>query len=72
MNETTTSLAKFGEKVWKWLKEIYPHKCDENGQMMIEWAEETGLCKKIKYDPAIHGEIEDCEEGDIIYYWGNK
>jgi len=34
----------------------------------LDLGEKHGLLKQVKYDPAKHGEIEEVETGDMIYW----
>jgi hypothetical protein len=34
----------------------------------LELGEKYGLLKQVEYDPAMHGEMEDVEPGDMIYW----
>jgi len=32
-----------------------------------EWALDAGLLVEVRYNPAEHGEIDEAEEGDLVY-----
>ena len=64
-------LAKFGELMWERLLKILPEYLgEEESQEVMEIAEQCGLCVWTRYDPEIHGYVEDAEEGGMIWFWG--
>ena len=44
---------------------------DEGDDERMELALRCGYgdVRKVVYDPIIHGEVDDCEPGDIIWFW---
>jgi len=65
--------AIFGEEVWNYLKGVLPEFLgDEFSEDLLPLAEKAGLALRTKYDPEIHGEIDDCVKGDMIWFWGNE
>ena len=70
---TEEKFAKFGEAVWKYIEGIAPDFCGEEiSEDILPLAESAGLCCRVVYNPEIHEEVIDAEEGDEIWYWGKK
>lgn len=65
-------MAKFGERVWRIIKEN-PEACSEEfvWDHIMPNAEAVGLCEHVEYDPETHGEGIDAEPGSNIWWWGN-
>jgi hypothetical protein len=70
----STSDAEWGRVLWDWLREMLPDAgcCVEfDTEDLMRLAEKHGRARKVKYDPAIHGDISDVEPGDEIWAWGD-
>ena len=64
--------AKFGELVWKYITAIGNDFLErEVSEDILPLAEKAGLAVRVSYDPKIHGEGIDAEEGDTILFWGD-
>jgi len=65
--------AEFGRLMWQHILNHMPEFLgDEWSEDVMPLAEKAGLCNRVIYDPAIHGEIEDVEPGDMIWWWGEE
>ena len=65
---------EWGCVLWDWLREMLPDAgcCVEfDTEDLMRLAEKHGRAGKVKYDPAIHGDISDAEPGDEIWWWGD-
>jgi hypothetical protein len=61
----------FGEAMWKLISHPETNFCgDEWSEDVLPLAEAAGLCGRVKYDPAIHGEDIEADPGDEIWWWG--
>ena len=64
-------LARFGESVWKFIKDIGGDFCgNEISEDILPLAEAAGLCCRVEYDPRIHGSEIEADPGDEIWWWG--
>tara|TARA_Y100000310_G_scaffold345276_1_gene463338 strand:+ start:3705 stop:3926 length:222 start_codon:yes stop_codon:yes gene_type:complete len=71
--ENTAKMAAFGEEMWEWAKNACQCGFDfEESEDIMEMAQRHGLVDRVEYDPKKHGEEIDCDEGDMIWYWGDK
>lgn len=71
--EVPDQMAAFGAAAWGLLKTRYgaAEMC-EGDEAFIELALKAGLCTRQPYDREQHGYVEDADEGDMIYVWGNR
>ena len=71
--EKIIKMAAFGEEMWERTKNA----CRdgfyfEEQESIMEMAQRHGLVDKVEYDPKKHGVEIDADEGDMIWYWGDK
>jgi len=71
--ERREKMRKFGEEVWRVTTErVAEGSMGEAEEELMEFGEELGLCRRIKYDPNIHEDVSDeYEPGDSLWYWGD-
>lgn len=63
----------FGSAVWESLKARWVQgEMSDDDINLMELAEEAGLCEQVAYSPEHHGEIQDAEPGDMIFWWGGR
>jgi len=63
--------ARFGEAMWEYILKRGGEFCgDEISEDILPLAERAGLCHRVRYDPEIHGDGIDVDEGDEIWWWG--
>jgi hypothetical protein len=63
--------TRFGKSMWEMIRKLGEDFCgDEWSEEVLPLAEEAGLCRRVKYNPEIHGEIE-AEPGWEIWWWGD-
>jgi hypothetical protein len=70
----SASDAEWGRVLWDWLREMLPDAgcCLElDTDDLMRLAEKHGRSKRVKYNPDIHGTVEDSEPGDEIWWWGD-
>jgi hypothetical protein len=61
----------FGEAMWKLISRPETNFCgDEWSEEVLPLAQQAGLCERVPYDPAIHGEDIEADPGDEIWWWG--
>jgi hypothetical protein len=61
----------FGEAMWKLISRPETNFCgDEWSEDVLPLAHQAGLCERVLYDPAIHGEDIEADPGDEIWWWG--
>lgn len=64
--------AIFGKLMWEMIEQIGGEFCgDEWSEYVLPLAQRAGLCRRVIYDPAIHGDGIDAEPGCEIWYWGD-
>lgn len=64
--------ARFGEAMWKYITNLGGDFCGEElSEDILPLAQSAGLCCRVEYDPAIHGEGIEADPGSEIWYWGN-
>jgi len=64
--------ARFGEEMWKYITNQGGDFCGEEiSEDILPLAQAAGLCCRVEYDPAIHGEGIEADPGSEIWYWGN-
>ena len=64
------SFAHFGEAVWRYITRQGNDFCDEEiSEDILPLAQAAGLCSRVLYDPAIHGEGIEAAPGDEIWHW---
>ena len=64
--------ARFGEAVWMRIVKLGGEYCwNEDSENILPLAQAAGLCCRVEYDPAIHGETIEAEPGDGIWWWGD-
>lgn len=64
--------ARFGEAMWKYITNLGGDFCGEEiSEDILPLAQAAGLCCRVEYDPAIHGEGIEADPGCEIWYWGN-
>ena len=64
--------ARFGESMWKHITKQGSDFCwSEDSEDILPLAQAAGLCCRVEYDPAIHGEIIEADLGDEIWWWGD-
>lgn len=57
--------------MWDMIEKMGEEFCwDEWSEDVLPLAERAGLCRRVIYDPEIHGTIES-EPGDEIWWWGD-
>ena len=74
MNDTNTDprFARFGEAVWMRIVKLGGEYCwNEDSENILPLAQAAGLCCRVEYDPAIHGETIEADFGDEIWWWGD-
>lgn len=58
--------------MWEMIRKIGGEFCwDEWSEEVLPLAQAAGLCCRVPYDPAIHGEGIEAEPGDEIWWWGD-
>tara|TARA_Y100000310_G_scaffold345655_1_gene467791 strand:+ start:11112 stop:11333 length:222 start_codon:yes stop_codon:yes gene_type:complete len=73
MIKKKSKMEKFGEEVLDCIKESCRQgQLEEDSEGLMEMAERHGLVRRVEYDFKKHGDIEDADEGDIIWWWGTK
>ena len=73
MSTSEEKFAKFGEAVWNYIVENGDDFCGEEiSEDILPLAEVAGLCRRVAYNPEIHGEGIEADEGSEIWYWGSK
>jgi hypothetical protein len=71
--EEQDKYAQFGKQLWDWFKGHYGDQefvFDEDGEHVMEIAKKYGMAKRVKYNEEIHGHLSECDEGDMIWWWG--
>lgn len=64
--------AIFGKLMWDMIRKIGDEFCwYEWSEDVLPLAHRAGLCRRVIYDPAIHGDGIDEEPGCEIWYWGD-
>lgn len=64
--------AHFGEAMWKYITNLGGEFCeDEISEDILPLAQAAGLCSRVKYNPAIHGDMA-AESGDEVWWWGDQ
>ena len=64
--------ARFGKSMWKYITKQGGDFCwSEDSENILPLAEAAGLCCRVEYDPAIHGEVIEADLGDEIWWWGD-
>lgn len=59
----------FGRDVWKWIEDQGGEFCaTEICEELLPMALSAGLCQRVPYDPDKHGDIEDADPGDEIWW----
>ena len=65
--------ARFGEAMWKYITKQGGDFCgEEDSENILPLAQAAGLCCRVEYDPAIHGETIEADPGDEIWWWGDS
>jgi len=65
--------ARFGEAMWKYITNLGGDFCGEEiSEDILPLAQAAGLCCRVEYAPAIHGEGIEADPGSEIWYWGNE
>lgn len=65
--------AKFGRLLWEMINRGPANTGSGEGIVeLLPIAERAGLCRKVFYDPAKHGDISEAEPGSKIWYWGDE
>jgi len=65
--------ARFGEAMWKYITDRGGDFCGEEiSEDILPLAQNAGLCCRVEYDHAIHGEGIEADPGSEIWYWGNE
>ena len=68
---TDPRYARFGKLMWEMIEKIGGEFCwDAWSDDVLPLAQRAGLCRRVIYDPAIHGDGIDAEPGCEIWYWG--
>jgi hypothetical protein len=63
--------AQFGAAVWAWIKRQGGDFCgEEMSEEILPLAQAAGLCSRVIYDPAIHGDNIEADPGCEIWWWG--
>lgn len=69
MGEGEEKLLKMAAELYRKLSEYFI--VEDHGELdeldFYELAEEVGLLHKVEYKESEHGEVEDVEEGDLIF-----
>jgi hypothetical protein len=69
---TDPRFARFGEAMWKYIAKQGGEFCGEEiSEDILPLAQAAGLCSRVLYDPAIHGEGIEADPGDEIWWWGD-
>lgn len=72
MSNPIQSVSLFGSLVWDWIRNqggsFTGSECSED---LLTLAEKAGLCQRVKYDPAVHGEGIKADPGAEIWWWGD-
>lgn len=64
--------ARFGEAMWNYITNLGgDFSGEEISEDILPLAQAAGLCCRVEYDPAIHGEDIEADPGCEIWYWGN-
>lgn len=66
--------AAWGRALWDWIREMLPNAglCIEiDTEELMKLAEKHAKAKKVKYDPAVHGDNIEAEPGSEIWWWGD-
>lgn len=65
--------AVFGRLIWGWIEGQGGDFCwREDSEDILPMAEKAGLCRRVIYDPVLHGEAIEAEPGDEIWFWGKE
>lgn len=65
--------AVFGCLIWEWIEGQGGEFCwREDSEEILPIAERAGLCRRVIYDPVLHGEAIEAEPGDEIWFWGKE
>lgn len=60
----------FGREIFAEVTErVATESMGEDDERIMEIAEKHGLARRVKYDPALHGNV-DAETGADIWFWG--
>lgn len=70
--DTGNTFEAFGRDMLAWARSRENFFGDEDSEKFMEIAEKHGLVQRVKYDPALHGEIEDAEPGCDVWWFGNS
>jgi hypothetical protein len=63
---------RFGEAMWKYITNQGGDFCGEEiSEDILPLAQAAGLCCRVEYDPAIHGETIEADPSDEIWWWGD-
>ena len=64
--------ARFGESMWKYITKQGSDFCwSKDSEDILPLAEAAGLCCRVEYNPAIHGNVIESDLGDEIWWWGD-
>lgn len=70
--EVDPKYARFGELMWAYIVKQGGDFCGEEiSEDVLPLAMAAGLCVRVAYDPAIHGEGIDADVGSEIWFWGD-
>jgi len=69
---TDPRFARFGEAMWRFILKKGGEFCGEEiSEDILPLAQAAGLCSRVVYDPAIHGEGIEADPGCEIWWWGD-
>ena len=64
--------ALFGEAMWKYITNQGGDFCGEEiSEDILPLAQAAGLCRRVAYNPELHGEGIEADPGSEIWYWGD-
>lgn len=64
---------QFGRAVWSMITKIGGDFCgNEWSEDVLPLAEKAGLCRRVIFDPAVHGEDIEADPGCEIWWWGES
>ena len=62
---------RFGRQVWRMITDLGGDFCGEEiSEEILPMAVSAGLCKRVVFDPELHGDME-AEPGDEVWWWGD-
>ena len=65
--------AEFGRLMWERIEKKGGDYCwQPESEDILPLAEKAGLCRRVKYDPDLHGEDMEADPGDVIWFWGKE